>query len=507
MSYVGAVDQGTTSTRFILFDEHGSIVASHQMEHSQIYPHPGWVEHDPMEILNNTKICMQETMKKCSSKVTPSDVKAIGITNQRETTIVWDRHTGKPLHNAIVWLDTRTSSICDSLTEGYGIDRFRDITGLPISTYFSGMKLKWLLEHVEGLKHAAHEGRALFGTVDSWLTWCLTGGQNGGVHVTDVTNASRCLLMNIHTMTWNSMICTILGVPMEMLPEIRSSSEVYGHVALADTGLQGVPIAGILGDQQAATVGQGCFAPGHIKNTYGTGCFMIMNTGSRAIPSTHGLLTIPLYKLGPDAPTVYGLEGSVAIAGAGVQWLRDNLKIISSSKDVEAYASAVPDTGDVYFVPAFSGLYAPRWRRDARGTIVGMTQFTTRDHICRAVLESVCWQTYDLIEAMAKDADDIQLQEMKVDGGMTVNNVLMQLQADILGRPVLRPKNIETTAMGAAFAAGRAVGVWTSEADLKQLVDREFQATITSQDRAERYARWTAAVERSLNWVKQDHYA
>jgi glycerol kinase len=495
--YIAAVDQGTTSTRFIVFDPGGNIVAVDQKEHRQIFPRPGWVEHDALEIWERTREVIQGAMQRFG--ITPDEIAAVGITNQRETAVVWNRFTGIPYSNAIVWQDTRTDTMCNELGREGGQDRFRAQTGLPLATYFSGPKYRWMLDNTPGLRAAAERGEAVFGNIDTWLIWNLTGGPRGGSFVTDVTNASRTLLMNITTLDWDEEILSILGIPRQMLPEICSSSEVYGY----GTGLlQGIPIAGDLGDQQAALFGQACFEPGDAKNTYGTGCFMLLNTGTQPIPSKYGLLTTPGYKIG-NQPAVYCLEGSIAIAGALVQWLRDNLGIIEKSTDIEPLARTVDDNGGVYFVPAFSGLFAPYWRSDARGVIAGLTRFVNRGHIARAVLEATAYQTREVLEAMEKDSG-IQLKTLKVDGGMVVNNLLMQIQADQLNVPVVKPKVAETTSLGAAYAAGLALGFWTDFSALQSnwQKDAEWHPTDEREACDRLFARWKKAVTRSFDWVE-----
>ena len=496
--YAAAIDQGTTSTRFMVFDTNGEIVAVEQKEHRQIYPQPGWVEHDPIEIWQRTQEVMRGGLDKF--RINPEDIVSIGITNQRETTMAWDRTTGKPFGNAIVWQDTRTAPICDQLAQNGGQDRFRAITGLPLATYFSGPKLRWILENVPGVLDAARRGNALFGTMDTWLIWNLTGGISGGVHVTDVTNASRTLLMNLATLDWDADMLKILDIPRSMLPEIRSSSEIYGYTTNA--GLPRIPIAGDLGDQQAALFGQACFDPGEAKNTYGTGCFMLLNTGEKPMPSQSGLLTTLGYKIG-NSPAVYCLEGSIAIAGALVQWLRDNLGIIEKSSDIEPLARTVEDNGGAYFVPAFSGLFAPYWRSDARGVLVGMTRFINRGHIARAALEATAYQTREVLEAMEKDSK-VKLTRLKVDGGMVVNELLMQFQADILNVPVVRPKVPETTSLGAAYAGGLALGLWTDFATLRAnwQQDREWQPRMNENKRELYFLSWKKAVTRTFNWIE-----
>jgi glycerol kinase len=489
--YVAAIDQGTTSTRCILFDHAGNIVAMDQKEHGQIYPQPGWVEHDPLEIWRNT----QEVMSRTANTVNgPSSIACIGVTNQRETTVVWERETGRPVCNAIVWQDTRTDAICNKLAKEGGQDRFRAKTGLPLATYFSGPKIKWILENVPGTRQQAEKGKLLFGTMDTWVLWNMTG-----VHVTDVTNASRTLLMDLKTLDWDEEILRILGIPRSMLPGIRSSSEVYGR---AKGGLGGVPLAGDLGDQQAALFGQTCFNPGEAKNTYGTGCFMLMNTGEKPVLSRNGLLTTLAYKIGRQ-PAAYALEGSIAITGALVQWLRDNLGMIEKSSDVETLAGTVEDNGGIYFVPAFSGLFAPYWRSDARGAIVGMTRYVNKGHIARAVLEATAYQTREVLDAMEKDSG-VRLTALKVDGGMVFNELLMQFQADILDVPVIRPKVAETTALGAAYAAGLAVGFWNDydELRLNWGRDKEWRPSMPVEKRNALFAGWKKAVTRTFDWIE-----
>lgn len=489
--YVAAIDQGTTSTRCMLFDHSGQVVALDQQEHPQIYPKPGWVEHDPREIWQRTQAVLDGALGKAG--VSAGAIAALGVTNQRETTIVWDRVTGQPICNAIVWQDTRTDTICNELAQVDGQDRFRAQTGLPLATYFSGPKLKWMLDNVPGARKRAEAGELLFGTVDSWIIWNLTGR-----HVTDVTNAARTLLMNLATLDWDDEILNILGIPRALLPEIRSSSEVYAN---ARGALDGVPVAGDLGDQHAALFGQTCFTPGEAKNTYGTGCFMLMNTGEKPVPSKSGLLTTLGYKLG-DQPAVYALEGSIAITGALVQWLRDNLGLIEKSSDVEELAGTVEDNGGIYFVPAFSGLFAPYWRSDARGAIVGMTRYVNRGHIARAALEATAYQTREVLDAMEKDSG-VKLKALKVDGGMVQNELLMQFQADMIAVPVIRPKVAETTALGAAYAAGLAVGFWQSLDELRANwgQEREWRPGMDATKREGLYAGWKKAVTRTFDWV------
>ena len=500
--YVGAIDQGTTSTRFMIFDRKAEVVASHQKEHQQIYPKPGWVEHDPMEIWERTQEVIRGAMEQAG--IQAKDLAAVGITNQRETTLVWNKKTGKPYHNAIVWQDTRTSRISHELAEDGGQDRFRGKTGLPLSTYFSGPKLKWLLENVGGLRDAAEKGDAIFGNVDTWLIWQLTGGANGGAHITDVTNASRTMLMDLQSLDWDDGILEILGIPRKMLPEIRPSSDpsFYGKtIADGPVGVA-VPVCGDLGDQQAALYGQTCYDAGEAKNTYGTGCFLLLNTGAEAVPSKSGLITTVGYQIG-DRPTTYALEGSIAITGALIQWLRDNLGLIEKSSDIEKLAASVDDSGGIYIVPAFSGLFAPYWRTDARGVIVGLTRYINKGHIARAAIEATAYQSREVLEAMHKDSG-VKLKELKVDGGMVVNDHLMQFQADILGVPVVRPRINETTALGAAYAAGLAVGFWSNESELRTNLaeDKKWQPQMDEDKREEAYKGWLKAVERTFDWVE-----
>ncbi|MAT42480.1 MAG: glycerol kinase [Anaerolineaceae bacterium] len=498
MKYIAAIDQGTTSTRCIIFDFFGEIVCFDQQEHEQIYPQPGWVEHDALQIWERTESVISGALTKGSISV--DQVAAVGITNQRETALVWDKTTGKPVFNAIVWQDTRTDKICNQLGEDGGQDRFRLKTGLPLATYFSGPKVKWILDNVPGVREKAEKGDILFGNIDTWLIWNLTGGVNGGVHVTDVTNASRTLCMNLETLDWDAEILSILGIPQSMLPKICSSSEVYGTVSQGP--LKGVPVAGDLGDQQAALFGQTCTQPGDAKNTYGTGCFMLLNTGNKIVQSENGLLTTVGYKLG-DQPAVYALEGSIAITGALVQWLRDNLGIIRNSAEVETLAKSVEDSGGIYFVPAFSGLFAPYWRSDARGVIVGLTRYINKGHIARAVLDATAYQTREVLDAMNKDSG-VPLSSLKVDGGMVYNETLMQFQADILGVDVIRPKVAETTALGAAYAAGLAVGVWEKVDDLKENWQQDvcWSPALKEETREKLYRGWKKAVTRTFDWVE-----
>ncbi|MEQ1473077.1 MAG: glycerol kinase GlpK, partial [Candidatus Acidiferrum sp.] len=493
----GAIDQGTTSTRFMVFDKSARVVAVAQKEHEQIFPRAGWVEHDALEILRRTREVIGDAL--AQRNLHTEDLAAIGITNQRETTVVWDRKTGEPIASAIVWQDTRVSADVTEFSSRGGQDRFRSQTGLPLSTYFSALKIRWLLANVSGARERAAVGELLFGNIDTFLVWNLTGGAEGGVHVTDVTNASRTQLFNLQTLDWDPQLLEAFDIPRAMLPQVRSSSEIYGYATQKE--IQGVPIAGILGDQQAALVGQACFAPGEVKNTYGTGCFLLMNTGEKMIPSKCRLLTTVAYKLG-GAPAHYALEGSVAITGALVQWLRDNLGLIRRSEDVESLARTVNDNGGVYFVPAFSGLYAPHWKENARGVIAGLTRYANKGHLARAVLEATAYQTREVVEAMEKDSG-IPLANLRVDGGMVVNELLMQFQADILHREVLRPMIQETTALGAAYAAGLAVKFFSGLEELHAnwAVDRVWKPTIDEATREELYRQWKKAVTRSLDWA------
>lgn len=501
--YVAAVDQGTTSTRCILFSRDGRPAGSAQREHRQIYPRPGWVEHDPMEIWSKTNEVIGRSLE--TARVTGAQVAAVGIANQRETAVVWDRATGLPLANAIVWQDTRTKSLCDRMAEDGGANRYRDIVGLPLATYFSAPKLQWLLQNVHGIRDAARAGRAAFGTIDSWLIWNLTGGRGGGAHVMDVTNASRTMLMNLHTLDWDEQMLETFEVPRSMLPQIVPSvaSHPTGWGATRADGPFGaaIPVCGDLGDQQAALVGQTCFEPGDSKNTYGTGCFLLVNTGTQLVQSKCGLLTTVAYQVG-NAPARYALEGSVAVAGSLVQWLRDNLGMIRSSSQIEALAASVADNGGVYIVPAFAGLFAPHWRSDARGVIAGLTGYANRAHLARAALEAVAYQVADLMDAFRADSA-IDMRPMRVDGGMVGNDLLMQFQADILGLSVVRPMVTETTALGAAYAAGLAVGFWGSLDDLRSnwRQDRVWTPRMDSDTRARLRKGWVKAVQRSLGWL------
>jgi glycerol kinase len=497
-AHVGAIDQGTTSTRFIVFDRAGRIVASAQREHRQIYPQPGWVEHDPEEIWRYTQQVIADAMR--AGNLGASDLAAIGITNQRETTIVWDRRTGAPVYNAIVWQDTRVADAVAELARDGGADRFRQKTGLPLATYFSALKIRWILDNVSGARARAETGELLFGTVDTFLLWQLTGGVAGGLHLTDVTNASRTQLMNLETLAWDREILEICGIPQAILPHIASSSELFGEARLG--AIKDVPITGILGDQQAALVGQTCFEPGEAKNTYGTGSFLLMNTGEQPVASKFGLLTTVAYKFGGQRAR-YALEGSIAITGALVQWLRDNLGIIQQSADIEALAASVPDNGGVYFVPAFSGLYAPYWKTSARGVIAGLTRHSNKSHIARAALEATAFQTREVLEAMEKDSH-IPLAVLRTDGGMVENNLLMQFQADILNIPVVRPVVTETTAQGAAYAAGLATGFYCDLEDLRAnwAVERTWEPRMDEKTRDTLFNSWKKAVARSFDWVE-----
>jgi glycerol kinase len=493
-TYIAAIDQGTTSTRCIIFNKEGQPLGCHQMEHEQIFPKPGWVEHNPNEIWARTQDVIREAMKQVGAQ--PEDIAAIGVTNQRETTVVWDKVSGKIFYNAIVWQDTRTDGIIADLGQGYGQDRFRARVGLPLATYFSGPKIKWILDNVAGVREAAENGRAIFGNMDTWIIWNLTGR-----HVTDVTNASRTMLMDLKTLQWDAEICALMGIPMQMLPKICSSSEVYGTTLKSGPFAGIIPVAGDLGDQQAATVGQACFEVGEAKNTYGTGCFMLLNTGTQPVFSKNGLLTTLCYKFKDERP-VYALEGSIAITGALVQWLRDNIKLINSSTEIEDLAKTVEDNGGIYFVPAFSGLFAPYWRPDARGAILGLTRFVNRGHLARAVLEATAFQTREVLDAMNADSG-VALKSLKVDGGMVRNDLLMQFQADVLQVPVIRPRVAETTSLGAAYAAGYAVGYYTSLEEMRSnwQMDRTWQPQPASAAATEHYAKWKKAVSRTFDWL------
>jgi len=503
--FIAAIDQGTTSSRCIVFDRDGRIVAVDQKEHEQIFPKPGWVEHDAAEIWANVQEVVAGAIGKAAQDVpgfTPADVKAIGITNQRETTVLWDRHTGEPVHNAIVWQDTRTDALCRELGRNVGQDRFRRETGLPLASYFAGPKIRWLLDNVDGLRERAEAGDILFGTMDSWVIWNLTGGADGGVHVTDVTNASRTMLMNLHTLNWDEKILGSIGVPAAVLPEIRSSSEVYGTTSVG--GMADVPVASALGDQQAALFGQTCFSQGEAKSTYGTGTFMLMNTGETPVNSYNGLITTVGYRIGDEAP-VYALEGSIAVTGSLVQWMRDQMGLISTAAEIETLASSVEDNGGAYFVPAFSGLFAPYWRDDARGVIAGLTRYVTKAHIARAVLEATAWQTREIADAMTKDSG-VDLTALKVDGGMTSNNLLMQTLADFLDAPVVRPMVAETTCLGAAYAAGLAVGFWPDTDALRANWKRaaEWTPRMDAAQRDREYKNWLKAVQATMGWIDEE---
>ena len=498
--YILAIDQGTTSSRAIVFDHKGTIVASGQKEHEQIFPRAGWVEHDPKEVWSNVREVVAMALSK--AELNAADLAAVGITNQRETTVVWNKETGEPVYNAIVWQDTRTQKIVEELGGG-NQDKYKDRVGLPLATYFCGPKVKWILDNVEGARAEAEAGKLVMGTMDTWLLWHMTGGVNGGIHVTDVTNASRTMLMDLKTLSWAEDIAADMTIPMSMLPQIKSSSEVYG-VGRDQGMLAGVPIAGDLGDQQAATFGQACFEVGMAKNTYGTGCFMLMNTGEEIVPSKNGLLTTVCYKIG-DQHVVYALEGSIAVTGSLVQWLRDNLKMFESAPDVEALALSVQDNGGAYFVPAFSGLFAPYWRADARGALVGLTRYVNQGHIARAALEATAFQTREVLDAMEADSG-VKLAELKVDGGMTANDTLMQFQADMLGVDVVRPVVAETTALGAAYAAGIAVGFWNGEQDVidNWAEDKRWSPNVDASERDRLYRNWKKAVTKTFDWVDDD---
>lgn len=498
--FVGALDQGTTSTRFVIFDKDGTIVGMAQQEHRQIFPRPGWVEHDPVEIWRHTQQVIRGALKRAGLR--GRDLAAVGITNQRETTVLWDKHTGKPFCHAVVWQCTRTRELCDRLAAEGGADRFRAVTGLPVATYFSGPKIRWILDHVPEAAAAARAGCALFGTMESWLIWWLTGGPDSGVHVSDVTNASRTLLMDLQTLQWDPEMLGVLAIPPEILPRIVSSSDsrAYGTTRTDGPLEAEIPLCGAIGDQQAALVGQACFEEGEAKNTYGTGCFLLLHTGSRPVVSRHGLLTTVGYRFHGDPP-VYCLEGSVAVAGALVQWLRDNLGLIREAAQVESLARSVEDSGGIYFVPAFSGLFAPYWRPDARGVIVGLTRYVHKGHLARAALEATAYQTRDIVEAMSRDAG-VPLRRLKVDGGMVRNSLLMQLQADVLGVPVIRPRVVETTALGAAYCAGLAAGVWEGLDALRRhwAAERAWEPGLGTEAREAGYRRWKKAVERTFGW-------
>ena len=499
--YAAAIDQGTTSTRCMVFDHQGKVVSVAQKEHEQIYPKPGWVEHDANEIWDRTQDVVEEAMKEAGASA--DDIAGVGITNQRETTVVWDRNTGEPVHNAIVWQDTRTDRIVDELSRDGGQDRFRERVGLPLATYFSGPKARWMLENVDGLSQRADAGDLMFGNIDTWVIWKLTGGTDGGIHVTDVSNASRTMLMDLADQTWDEDIASTMGVPTSMLPEIKASSEVYGEVRSGGS-LQGVPIAGDLGDQQAATFGQTCFSVGEAKNTYGTGNFLLLNTGNEAVQSKSGLITTVGYKIG-DQDAIYCLEGAIAITGALVQWLRDNLKMIKAAPEVEELAQTVEDNGGLYIVPAFSGLFAPYWKSNARGVFAGLTRYVNAGHIARAALEATAYQSREVVEAMDADSG-VALESLKVDGGMVQNDLLMQFQADLLGVPVIRPQVAETTALGAAYAAGLATDFWSEVEDLREnwQEDKRWEPSMDSSQRDEYYKYWKKAVTRTFDWFEAD---
>jgi glycerol kinase len=500
--YVAAIDQGTTSTRCMVFDHSGQVVSVDQKEHEQIFPQPGWVEHSPTEIWERTQEVVKGALK--NGNLTTADLAAVGVTNQRETTVVWNKKTGTPVHNAIVWQDTRTDRICNELARDGGQDRFRKKVGLPLATYFSGPKIRWIIDNVPGVKEQAGSGDLVFGNIDSWVVWNLTGGADGGVHVTDPTNASRTMLMNLETLDWDDEILDTMGVPRAMLPEIKSSSIEY---AKATGVLEGVPVAGILGDQQAAVFGQTCFSVGEAKNTYGTGNFLLLNTGTEAVQSKNGLLTTVGYKIG-DQAAVYCLEGAIAVTGSLVQWLRDNIGLFSSAPEIESLAKTVEDNGGAYFVPAFSGLFAPYWKSDARGAIVGLTRYVNKGHLARAVLEATAFQTKEVVDAMNADSG-VDLESLKVDGGMVQNDLLMQFQADILDVPVIRPKVAETTSLGAAYAAGLAVGFWAEIEDLRANwgKDHEWTPKMDADRRDREYHMWKKAVTRTFDWVEQEEHA
>ncbi len=499
--YIGAIDLGTTTTRFIIFDFHSRIIGMDQREHEQIMPKAGWVEHDPLEILQNTKAVIRGALEKTG--ITGKEISAIGIANQRETTIFWDKSTGKPFYNAIVWHCTRTADICKNLEKKHGKDSFREKTGLPIATYFSGPKIKWILDNVAEARTSAEKGKAIFGTMDTWITWWLTGGPKDGTHVTDVSNASRTMLMNINNLSWDREMLEILEIPENILPRIVPSIDrnSWGHTKKEGPFEATIPVCGALGDQQAAMVGQTCFCEGEAKNTYGTGCFLLLNTGEQPVSSTHGLITTVGYQIRGQKP-IYCLEGSIAIAGALVQWLRDNLGLIKKASEIEKLAKTVKDNGGAYLVPAFSGLFAPYWRSDARGILAGLTRFVNKGHIARAVLEATAYQTCDIVEAMNLDSG-VALRRLKADGGMVKNELLMQFQADLLGVPVIRPQVTETTALGAAYAAGLACGFWSGIDDLKKnwVEDKTWQPEMSGKDRGKRLAQWRKAVERTYDWV------
>jgi glycerol kinase len=494
--YAAALDQGTTSSRAMIFNHQGRVASVAQKEHEQIYPKPGWVEHDPKEIWARSQEVLDEALSKAGASA--DDIAAVGVTNQRETAVVWDRNTGEPVMNAIVWQDTRTDKLVDEFSADGGQDRFRKTVGLPLATYFSGPKVRWILDNVDGAREKAQAGDLIFGNMDTWCIWNLTGGTNGGLHITDVSNASRTMLMDLESLSWDEEIASVMGVPMSMLPEIRASSEVYGEIKSG--AFEGVQLAGDLGDQQAATFGQACFSPGEAKNTYGTGNFLLLNTGPAAVQSKSGLITTVGYKIGDNA-AIYCLEGSIAITGALVQWLRDNLKMIKAAPEVEELASTVEDNGGLYIVPAFSGLFAPYWKSNARGVFAGLTRFVNAGHIARAALEATAYQSREVVEAMDADSG-VKLESLKVDGGMVHNDLLMQFQADLLGVPVIRPEVAETTALGAAYAAGLATGFWKGEDDLRAnwAEDKRWEPKMDSSKRDEYYKYWKKAVTRTFDW-------
>jgi glycerol kinase len=498
--YAAALDQGTTSTRAMIFDHAGRVVSVSQKEHEQIFPKPGWVEHDAQEIWARSQEVIDEALD--SAGASADDIAGLGITNQRETAVVWDKTTGEPIHNAIVWQDTRTDKLVDEFSADGGQDRFKVQTGLPLATYFSGPKVRWILDNVDGAREKAESGDLLFGNMDTWVIWNLTGGKDGGLHMTDVTNASRTLLFDLNKLAWDEEIASIIGVPMAMLPEVRASSEVYGEVKGGK--MAGVKIAGDLGDQQAATFGQTCFAVGEAKNTYGTGNFLLLNTGNEAVQSKNGLLTTVCYKIG-DAETVYALEGSIAVTGSLVQWLRDNLKLIQAAPEVEELAESVDDNGGLYIVPAFSGLFAPYWKSNARGVFAGLTRYVNAGHIARATLEATAYQSREIVEAMNQDSG-VDLESLKVDGGMVQNDLLMQFQADLLGVPVIRPVVAETTALGAAYAAGLATGFWSEQEDLREnwQEDHRWEPKMDKGESDEYFKYWKKAVSRTFDWFENE---
>ncbi len=497
--YIGAIDQGTTSTRFVIFDKNGKIISMEQLEHTQIYPKPGWVEHNPVEIRDKTyQVILKALEKSC---INPNELASIGITNQRETTVVWNPNTGKPYYNAIVWQDTRTDNICKSLAIKGDLNCFRKIVGLPLATYFSGPKIKWILDNVDGIEKSIEKNEVIFGNIDTWIIWWLTGGIKGGVHITDVSNASRTMLMNLTTLKWDETMLKAMKIPLKILPEIKPSSYVYGYTDENGFLKTKIPVSGDLGDQQAALFGQTCFEPGDAKNTYGTGSFMLLNTGKKPVQSKFGLITTLAYKIGNE-DTIYALEGSVAIAGSLVQWARDNISLISNSQDIEKLARTVADNGGIYFVPAFSGLFAPYWKSDARGLIIGLTHYIKKGHLARSILEATAFQIREIYDAMQKDSK-IKFNNLKVDGGMVINDLLMQFQADILNIPVIRPKIKETTVLGASYAAGLAVGFWKNKNELKKnwKQDKIWISKMKNTEREKLYGEWLKAVQRSIGWV------